>query len=133
MKTSRYAAFTYGLVTLGVVAFQIALAAGAPWGEFAMGGAYPGRFPPELRVAAVAQAVILALLALVVFARADVALPTWSRASRWLIWVVAAFSTLSLVLNTITPSVRERAIWAPVAFIMLICSVIVARSKRSKL
>ena len=132
MKTSRYAAFTYGLVTLGVVAFQIALAAGAPWGEFAMGGAFPGRLPPELRVAAVAQAVILALLALVVFARADVALPTWSRASRWLIWVVAAFSTLSLVLNTITPSVRERAIWAPVAFIMLICSVIVARSKRSK-
>jgi peptidoglycan/LPS O-acetylase OafA/YrhL len=72
--------------------------------------------------------VILALLALVVFARARVALPGWSRSSRRLIWVVVAFSTLSLILNSITPSPRERAIWAPVAFVMLVCSVAVARS-----
>ena len=129
MKKSRPAALGYGVISLVVIAFQIALAAGAPWGAFAMGGAFPGQFPPELRVAAVVQAVILAGLALVVLARAGVVLPRLSRTSRWLIWVVVAFSALSLVLNLITPSAGERAIWAPVALVMLVCSVIVAISK----
>jgi hypothetical protein len=128
MNKVSLAAIVYAIVIVGVIAFQLALAAGAPWGEFAMGGAYPGQFPPELRVAAVVQAVILAGLALVVLARAGIMLPNWSKASRRLIWVVVVFSALSLVLNTITPSVRERAIWAPVALVMLVSSVIVARS-----
>lgn len=129
MKNHRISAFIYIVVSVVVILFQIALAAGVPWGEFAMGGAFPGQFPPELRVAAVLQAGILAALAFVVLARAGITLPRWSRTSRWLIWVVVAFSAVSLVLNTITPSAGERAIWAPVALIMLICSVIVAIRK----
>ena len=66
-------------------AHRLTLATGAPWGEFAMGGAYPGQFPPELHVAAVVQAVVLALLALVILARAGIALPKWRRASRRLV------------------------------------------------
>ena len=131
MKKDIVAARIYAVVTFVVIAFQIALAAGAPWGAYAMGGAFPGQFPPELRVAAVVQAVILALLALVVLARAGIAMPKWSRTSRWLVWVAVAFSGLSLVLNIITPSAIERAIWAPVALIMLVGSVIVAISKTS--
>lgn len=129
MNKVRYAALAYAVVSVGIIAFQIALAAGAPWGAYAMGGAFPGQFPPELRVAAVVQAVILAALALVVLARAGIAMPRWSRSSRWLIWVVVVFSALSLVLNLITPSAGERAIWAPVALVMLVSSVVVARSK----
>jgi hypothetical protein len=129
MTLHRLSAIIYGIVSLGVIAFQIALAAGAPWGAYAMGGAFPGQFPPELRVAAIVQAVILGLLALVVLSRAGVALPKWSKTSRWLIWVVVVFSALSLVLNTITPSAGERAIWMPVALIMLTCSIIVAINK----
>lgn len=129
MNKVRLAASVYAIVSVGVIAFQLALAAGAPWGEFAMGGAYPGQFPPELRVAAVVQALILALLALVVLARAGVALPGWSRMAHKAIWFVVAFSVISLILNSITPSARERAIWAPVALVMVICSVTVARSK----
>jgi len=131
MKKSRLAALVYGVISMAVIAFQIALAAGAPWGDYAMGGAFSGQFPPELRVAAVVQAVILALLALVVLSRAGVTMPGWSRASRWLIWVAVIFSGLSLVLNLITPSAGERLLWAPVALIMLVSSVIVAGSKPS--
>ena len=132
MNKVRFAALAYAVVSAGVIAFQIALAAGAPWGAYAMGGAFPGQFPPELRVAAVVQAVILAGLALVVLARAGITMPRLSRTSRWLVWVVVAFSALSLVLNTITPSAGERAIWAPVALIMLVSSVTVALSKPSQ-
>ena len=129
MNKSRSAALVYGVVSIGVIAFQLALAAGAPWGAYAMGGAFPGQFPPELRVAAVVQAVILALLALVVLARAGIALPKWSRASRRWIWVVVVFSAISLVLNIITPSAGERATWVPVALLMLVSSVVVAMGK----
>ena len=132
MRKIHLAAYVYAAVSVGVIAFQIALAAGAPWGAYAMGGAFPGLFPPELRVAALMQAVILAGLALVVLARAGIALPKWWRTSRWMIWVVVAFSALSLVLNVITPSAGERLVWAPVALIMLVSSVIVAMGKTTE-
>lgn len=132
MKKDRFAAITFAAVTMVVIAFQIALALGAAWGAYAMGGVYPGQFPTELRIAAVVQALILVGLAMAVLARAGVVLPTWARASRWLVWVAVAFSTISLVLNTITSSAKERAIWAPVALIMMISSVTVAISKKSQ-
>jgi hypothetical protein len=128
MSWRKAAAIIYAVVTLGIVAFQIALAAGAPWGAYAMGGAFPGQFPPELRIAALVQAVILVGLAVIVLARAGLVLPRWARVSRWLVWVAVAFATLSLILNLITPSEGERAIWAPTALVLLITSVIVALS-----
>lgn len=123
MSFSKVAALSYAIVSAGVVGFQIALALGAPWGSYAMGGAFPGQFPPALRVAAVFQAALLAGFAAVVLARAGLILPKWFRASRWLVWVVIAFAVIGLVLNLITPSAGERAIWAPVALLLLISSV----------
>ena len=126
MSFSKVAALLYATISAGVAAFQIALAAGAPWGSYAMGGAFPGQFPPALRIAAIFQATLLVGLAVVVLARAGLILPRWFRASRWLVWVVVGFTALSLVLNLITPSAGERAIWAPVAFLLLISSTAVA-------
>jgi len=120
------AAAPYLAVTIIAVGFQLALAASAPWGGFAMAGRYPGRFPAPLRVAAVVQAFILALLAAVVVARAGVAFDAWASVASWLVWVVVAFSALSLVLNAITPSQRERRLWVPVAVVLLGSSLIVA-------
>lgn len=129
MNRIRIAAIGYAIVTVGIVAFQIGLALGAPWGAYAMGGAFPGQFPPPMRVAALVQALLLVALAGVVLARAGVALPRWSRTSRRWIWVAVAFSGLSLILNLITPSPGERMIWAPVAFLLLLCSLVVARGR----
>lgn len=128
----RIAAIIYAVISLVVVAFQIALAAGAPWGEYAMGGAAAGQFPPALRVSALVQAALIAGMAMVVLARAGLILPGWSRASRWLIWLVVAFVGLSLFLNLITPSAGERAIWAPTLVLLLVTSAMVALTSSSK-
>ena len=109
-----------------VIAFQLALALGAPWGEYAMGGTQPGRFPPALRVAAVGQAVVIALLAIVVLSAAGLAIPGVADTLPWSIWVAVAVSAVALVLNTITRSSGERRIWAPVTAVMLVSSLIVA-------
>jgi hypothetical protein len=126
MDIARVAAIIYAIVMFGVVAFQIALAAGAPWGAYAMGGASPGQFPPALRTAAIIQALLLAGMAAVILARAGLVLPGWSQLSHWLVWIVVALTALSLVLNFITPSAGERAIWAPILTLLLISSLIVA-------
>jgi len=131
MTIRRASAILYAITSAVVVAFQIALAAGAPWGMYAMGGAFPGQFPPALRIAALIQAALLVGMAAVVLARAELVLAAWSRAARWLIWVVVGFSALSLVLNLITPSAGERAIWAPIAFLLLISSAVVAFTNSS--
>lgn len=126
MTVRRVAALLYASVSTGVVVFQLALAAGAPWGAYAMGGAFPGQFPPALRIAALVQAALLVAMAAVVLARTGLILSGWSRVSRWLIWLVVAFAALSLVLNLITPSAGERMIWAPVALLLLASSAVVA-------
>lgn len=130
MKAAHIAAITYAIISAGVVAFQLALAAGMPWGAYAMGGAFPGQFPPAMRMAAVVQAVVLALIAGVVLARAGVVLPSWGRVARWLIWVIVALLGVSLLLNSISPSGGERMIWTPMVAILLVCSLVVALGSR---
>jgi hypothetical protein len=63
----------------------------------------------------------------VVAARCGLALPRWRAASRRLVWAVVALMAVAAVLNAITPSPWERALWLPVALVQLACVVAVAR------
>ena len=128
MTITSIAAIIYAIATFGVISFEIALAAGAPWGAYAMGGASPGQFSPALRIGAIVQAMLLAGMAAVILARAGLILPGWSRVSHWLVWIVVALTAFSLVLNLITSSAGERAIWAPTLALLLVSSLIVAFS-----
>ena len=123
---SEALAVVYALITGLVVAFQAALALGAPWGQYAMGGAFPGRMPTPLRIAALAQGIVLAALAMIVLADAGLAnvalLDDWP----WLIWVPVAVSAVAVVLNASTRSQGERRIWLPVAIVLLLSSLGVA-------
>jgi hypothetical protein len=120
------AALTFAIVTIGAIAFQIALALGAPWGEYAMGGRFQGRLPPAMRIVALVQALLLAVLALGVLSRAGLLDLPAGLDLPWLVWVAVAFSAVSLVLNAISRSPSERRIWVPVALAMLGSSLIVA-------
>ena len=97
-----------------------------------MGGAFPGQFPLMLRIAALAQAALISGMAVVVLSRAGLVLAGWSGVTRWLVWLVVAFEAVSLVLNLITPSAGERAIWAPVALLLLASSTVVATETGSR-
>jgi len=120
------AAIVYALATAVVVGFQLALAAGAPWGEYAMGGRFPGRFPPAMRAGALVQAVALVLLALVVLDRAGVVALGWTTVLPWLAWVPVVVSAVSLAMNAASRSAVERRTWVPVALVMLVSSLVLA-------
>lgn len=128
MDLETLAAIVFCFVAGCVVAFQLALALGAPWGAYAMGGAFPARFPPVLRFLAVVQAVVIGLLALVIASAAGLAAPALVETMPSLPWVVVAFSAISLGLNALSRSAGERRLWVPVAFVMLVTSLIVALS-----
>jgi hypothetical protein len=125
MDVTKWAAAAFAIVVLGVIAFQLALAAGVPWGSYAMGGAFPGRFPPRMRLAALIQAGVLLVSVGIVLSRARLLLPRRDVAP-WLIWPVVALALVALVLNAISPSAGERRIWVPVALAMLLSSLVVA-------
>ena len=123
---STFFAYLFALLTLIVFLFQIALAAGMPWGHLAMGGRYPGKFPPNMRIGAVVQGALIAFLGMIVLSHAGVAFPGLANLSNYLIWVAVAISVISLVLNLITQSKWERILWAPVGLLMTVSSLVVA-------
>ncbi len=126
MDITSAAGLVFAVTASGVVAFQLALALGAPWGAYAMGGAFPGRFPPPMRVAAVVQAALIALLAVGVLSVAGILLPDVAVAFPWLGWVAVVVSAVAVVLNAISRSAGERRIWVPVAAVLLVSSLLVA-------
>jgi hypothetical protein len=85
-----------------------------------------------MRAIALGSAVLLTGFGAIVAARAHLAFPRWRRTSRWLVWVVAAYSIVGVVLNALTPSPRERALWLPVAVVLAVCAVIVALGSRER-
>jgi len=127
--TPKLSAWVFGGLIAVVALFQLALALGAPWGGIAMGGAFPGVYPPAMRVAALAQMAVLGGFALIVFVRAGLVLPRWQAAAQWGIWAVVALLGVGVVLNLITPSGMERLIWAPVVTLLFLAGLRVALAR----
>jgi hypothetical protein len=126
MTTGSMAALLYALATLVVIGFQVALAAGAPWGSYAMGGQRSGQYPPAMRAAALVQGGLLALLAVVVLDAGGVLALGWTATLPWLAWIPVIASLASAIANTATRSSVERRLWLPVAIVMLLSSIVVA-------
>lgn len=125
LETASAIIFT---VFTGIVfIFQGCLAAGVPWGAASMGGRYPGKYPPRMRVIAVINMLVLAFIAAVVLSEAGIMFSWLKPISGIGIWVIVAYFVIGTVMNTITPSKIER-IWAPVTLIQLATSLIVAIS-----
>lgn len=116
-----------GLCALAAL-FQLALALGVPWGEYTMGGRFPGRLPPKMRFAALLQIIILIVLAFIVLIKSGGAFSQFYSISKTAIWFVVGFFVLGSFVNLLTPSKGERAVWAPVNIMLLIASIIVGLS-----
>lgn len=103
MTLVELAAVAATVLMAGVIAFQVALAAGLPLGEATMGGraaTIHGVLQPRYRAMALASAVILVLAAWVVLGRAGL-LTTFlgGQALGWAAWVVAGFMALNTLTN----------------------------------
>jgi|SRR6056297_1777227 len=120
------AAIIFTILITFVILFQLGLLIGMPWGEYAMGGRFPGTYPWKMRLVAIVQIIILFFFAFVVLVRAEIIRSRYSELSMTAIWFVVGFFVLSSVLNLITPSKKERNLWAPTSILLLITSSILA-------
>ena len=107
-----------------VIMLHLVLIAGAPIGYMTMGGRNPGVLPASARKSSFAQAVIVACFIVIVWDTAGRV--SFMQGAPWMIWVVVGVSAVSLVANTVTPSVRERYFGIPAALGMLSGSLLVA-------
>lgn len=113
------------LVTL--VVFQIALAAGAPWGTAAYGGS-SATLAVRLRVTSVVAAVVWALVAWLFLSLVVPQLPgpvpeSWNTV---VLWVLVGLFAVATLMNAISRSRVERMIWTPVCAVLLVCAMISA-------
>ncbi|MGH2671513.1 MAG: hypothetical protein ACRDHC_00895 [Actinomycetota bacterium] len=122
----RWAGVLAAIGCVGIAAFQVALAAGAPLGRAAWGGAHE-RLPRKLRGASAVAAAVWVLAALVVLAGAGFeASPIPVSMADRATWVVAGLLFLGGVMNFISRSRLERLIWGPVAFVLAGLTIIAA-------
>ena len=108
-------AHLYALGCLAIVFFQIALIAGMPLGAWTQGGRHPGALPPSGRLMAAAAIPVALFQGVAILSAAGFPGIGWPR---WTGWAALGLSLVSAVLNQVTPSRRERAVWGPVTILM---------------
>jgi cell division protein FtsW (lipid II flippase) len=120
------AAFAGTIVLLALACFQVALAAGAPLGHFAWGGAHRV-LPRHLRIASAIATLIYAAIALVMLEAAGVTdLVSSDEPVRAAMWVLVALFGLGTVMNAISRSRKER-VMAIVSFVLGALALVIAR------
>lgn len=113
---------------LVVSSFQVALAAGAPFGVAAYGGGHPGRLPAEWRAASAVAAAFWLLAAGHALSRGGwTAWPAWT-ASRRISWALAALCGAGTLMNAASSSSWERFGWAPFTLCLALLCRSLARS-----
>ena len=109
-----------------IAGFQIALAAGAPWGPAAWGGQHPGVLPTRLRVASGIVGIVVYPLLIAVVAAAGGLTTNWlGDAATVVMWLMTGFFVLGTVMNAVSRSRPER-LWAVVSLGIAVCCAIVA-------
>jgi hypothetical protein len=128
----RIAAWLAAAGFLLVAAFQVALVLGAPWGEYTQGGVARGALAVSGRIVAAVSCLVSVLMAGAILARAGEG-PLRRLSTRVvtvLAWMTMVFAVITVVLNLITRSTAERAIWAPVSIVLLLLVVTVMVTTR---
>ena len=125
---ARVAAVVAAIGFAGIAIFQLALAAGAPWGYAAWGGAN-ARLSTAQRSASAAAVVFYAAAALIVLGRAGI-LRARSDAAlfQWGTWFLAVAMAIGALPNFVSQSRWENFIFGPLALVLAILCVVVARS-----
>jgi hypothetical protein len=128
MQPARTAAVAAAVGFLVIAAFQVALALGAPLGRAAWGGTHV-QLPVGLRIASVLAAGFWVLAVLIVLGRAGYQIsPLPSVFTRWGTWILVGLLPLGALMNFASPSSWERFLWGPVALILGLLCLVVARS-----
>ena len=109
------------ILLMSIAVFQVLLSLGYPLGEFAMGGYYKV-LPKKLRIASVANALILLIMGFVLLQHTNVLIGVDFLSTNILVWVITIFLGLNTIANLISRSKKERLVMTPLsAFTFILC------------
>ena len=115
------------VTTLVVTVFQIALASGAPWGEYAYGGTKTGKLPTGFRINSVVSAFVMLAISGHYLAQLGVFEPILDPAGNSVVnWVLVGFTGLAALANNATRSKKERMVWGIPTIFMFLAALAVA-------
>ena len=121
------AAIAICVILVGAGVFQALLAAGKPWGEWAFGGQMKGTLPTAYRIASLVSISIYAAQIGHYLAQADLIASPFSASTATVTnWVLVGFFALGTLMNGISRSKKERALWTPILAVSLLLSIAVA-------
>jgi len=122
----EFAAVLATVILIGLSVFQLLLALGKPYGEFAWGGQHR-RLPKNLRYGSLATiAVYLWFTSIILDKAGMIGLYPPGFIADSGIWVVAVFLGISLIPNIISRSRKERFTMTPIVLTLLILTVVTA-------
>jgi hypothetical protein len=108
-----------------LVAFQVALIVGAPFGHFAWGGK-SRILPTKLRTASLSSILIYVLLMAFILSKAELwTLITDETILQVGLWIMTGYLFLNVLMNAISRSKPERYTMTPVALILAVLFLIV--------
>jgi hypothetical protein len=124
----RLAAAAAAAGFIAIASFQAALALGAPLGEAAWGGA-SAHLSTGLRIASATTVAVWVLAALVVLGRTGYRVSMIPlRICHYGTWVLFSYLTLGTLMNLASRSNWERFLQAPIALIVAVLCLLVARA-----
>jgi hypothetical protein len=131
-RTGRGARLAAVLAAIGFAALasvQAELAAGAPWGHAAWGGA-DAHLSADQRGASAVAAVVYVAATLIVLCRGGIIWPARRNAAlfRWGTWFFAIAMAIGAVPNFASQSRWENVIFGPLALVLAALCIVVARS-----
>lgn len=119
-RAARIGATIAAVLFTLVALFQLAVVLGAPLGEYTQGGANKGTLPAQGRTFAGVSAALVLVMAAAMLARTERGPLRFAprRLIAVLAWITTTYAGVGVILNLITPSAVERAVWAPVTAVM---------------
>lgn len=108
----------------GLGVFQLLLAGGAPFGQFAWRGEHRV-LPARLRVGSIVSTVLYMAFAVVALDRAGLVSVLPDRAAQVGVWVIVGIFLLGTIPNLISRSVPERYVMTPFTLLLSALSVVI--------
>ncbi|MGY1804641.1 hypothetical protein ACI78T_15280 [Blastococcus sp. SYSU D00922] len=115
------AAVVASVLLAALAVLQLLLVTGRPLGRFAWGGQHEV-LPRGLRVGSAVSVLLYAAVAWLLWREVD----RPGEAGAWA-WVITGYFALGVLVNGISRSRPERLVMTPVALVLAICALVVAR------
>lgn len=118
-------ALALSIVLLLLAAFQLALAFGAPFGQYAWGGKHRV-LPAPLRLGSAVSILIYGLIDIIAWNRVGAIDVFPAQISKVAMWIIFGYFVLGIVINAISPSKPERYVMVPVSLLLAVVSLFIA-------